>query len=804
MQTTRKRIDGLRLPAGALLGYGAVGVAAQLRVPALLGAALGVLGGHGAAVTPGDPPGIAPLTAFFAAQPWLPWAAWLLGLALLAGRGRPMDRAPAAPVPTAGGRVADLSPPPSPTKGGESAPTSPPSPTAGGESAPSRSPSLRRGGVGGVRSVVTLVTLGVLLALGAWARLNVLLPQARGLTQFPYDDEGVYAGAGQMALQGIWPYRDFFFAHPPLAALVYTPALAYHFTPWGSPTSFMLARYLSVAYSLAALAGLFALGRLLGRVGDPTPRPPPLNGEGEQPSSSPPPSGEGLGEGAVWSPQSAWIGPLLGGATAAGLWALDGRAVEINRKIMLDQPMILAAVLAVLAYFWAWRGAAAPTPHPSPEGGGELDDVVSPSRFRSGGWGVRSVVGPDRRWLALAGVLAAVSLLIKIQGMACLVALGLDLLWRLRGRGRAARAGQAQFGDILALAGGALTAALVVVGPALIVAPSPFIRMVGFFQLLRPSDGVVAPADRIANLTAVVAPGPHLLLNGPTMYLAALGFLALTAWAVGGATRSRHPPLLKREGALMSSNSPPPLGEGLGVGAAESAAAARARWRLIVIWSFLSVLLFTYSRSFYNHYYVQLVTPLCLLAGAVWLPLAAGGVHLSRTRRLLRSGWAVALLPALALLLPAWQGLSTRYDDPIFAIVGRFANDAVPPGAPVLASDEQFNFLAARPPSHTAGGYLIDSYGHMIALGLDLPNRSWGDLLDAALHGQHSDDAYAVMRRPAPQADFLARARQAALVIVHDRGKARLLPATYTATLALGPIRDTQPRYVIIAPDKGP
>jgi len=61
-----------------------------------------------------------------------------------------------------------------------------------------------------------------------------------------------------------------------------------------------------------------------------------------------------------------------------------------------------------------------------------------------------------------------------------------------------------------------------------------------------------------------------------------------------------------------------------------------------------------------------------------------------------------------------------------------------------------------------------------------------------------------VMRRPAPQADFLARARQAALVIVHDRGKARLLPATYTATLALGPIRDTQPRYVIIAPDKGP
>ncbi|MDQ2809121.1 MAG: hypothetical protein M3Z04_19795, partial [Chloroflexota bacterium] len=576
--------------------------------------------------------------------------------------------------------------------------------------------------------------------------------------------------------------------------------------------------------------------------------------------------GGGWGVRSAWA---AWIGPLLGGATAAGLWALDGRAVEINRKIMLDQPMILAAVLAVLAYFWAWRGADDLSPHPSPKAGGELDDHSShlspkaggelddlsphpspkgegeltglsphpspkaggeldrnsphpspkaggeldrnsPSLRRGGGGGVRS--SPDRRWLALAGLLAAVSLLIKIQGMACLLALGVDLLWRLGRPGRSGRAGQARWGDVAALAGGALAAAAAVVGPALIVAPSQFIRMVGFFQLLRPSDGVVAPADRIANLTAIVAPGPHLLINGPTMYLAALGFLALTAWAVARANLSPHPspkgggeldrnsPALRRGGDLSSFS--PSLGRGRGWGEG-SAAPARARWRLIVIWSFLSVLLFTYSRSFYNHYYVQLVTPLCLLGGAVWLPAATGGVR-RRARRVLRGGWALALLPALVLLIPAWQGLTTRYDDPIFAIVGRFANDAVPPGAPVLASDEQFDFLAARPPSHTSTGYLIDSYGHMIALGLDLPGRSWGDLLNAALHGQHSDDAYAIMRRPAPQADFLDRARQATLVIVHDRGKARLLPATYTATLALGLVRDTQPRYVIISPDKRP
>ncbi len=683
MQTTQRTIGPARGAAWLLLGYGALGVAAQLRGPALLGAALGVLGGAAATETPGDPPGSAPLTAFFAAQPWLPWAAWLLGLALLSGGRR------ALPLPAAAPPAAETPPAPRP---------------AGGERG-------RR-----VRAAVTVVLLAALLGVGAWARLNVLLPQARGLTQFPYDDEGVDAGAGQMLLQGILPYRDFFFAHPPLAAVVYTPALAYHFTPWGSPTSFMLARYLSVAYSLGVLVGLFALGGLFAQ-------PARAPGAAQEPAAS------------GWT---AWRTPLAAGSTAALLWALDGRAVEINRKIMLDQPMILAAVLAVLAYFWAWR---------------------------------RPDQAADRRLLALAGLLAAVSLLIKVQGLACLAALGLDLLWRLPWRRGAGAPGQARPGDLAALAGGALAAAGLVLAPPLIVAPSQFIRMAGFFQLLRPSDGVVAPADRIANLTAIVAPGPHLLLNGPTMYLAALGFLALTGWAIRTRPAADDP--------------------------------ARARRRLIVIWSFLSILLFTYSRSFYNHYYVQLVTPLCLLAGAIWLPLAPRPAQ-DRRGRGWRLAWGVALLPALALLIPTWQGLTLRYDDPIFTIVGRFAGDAVPPGTPVLTSDEQFNFMAARPPSHSATGYLIDSYGHMIALGLDLANRSWADLLTAALHGAHSDDAYAVMRRPAPQADFLARARRAALIVVHDRGKARLTPETYSTTLTLGALRDRQLRYIIVAPQKGP
>ena len=106
-------------------------------------------------------------------------------------------------------------------------------------------------------------SLLLLLLVGGYARMTELWPQSRGISQFPYDDEGVYAGAAQLAVQGILPYRDYFFAHPPMAALAYAPAMAYHFTAWGSPTSFMDARYLSVAYSLVTLVLIFLIAYLL-------------------------------------------------------------------------------------------------------------------------------------------------------------------------------------------------------------------------------------------------------------------------------------------------------------------------------------------------------------------------------------------------------------------------------------------------------------------------------------------------------------------------------------------------------------
>src|SRR5439155_22664837 len=107
---------------------------------------------------------------------------------------------------------------------------------------------------------------------------------------------------------------------------------------------------------------------------------------------------------------------------------------------------------------------------------------------------------------------------------------------------------------------------------------------------------------------------------------------------------------------------------------------------------------------------------------------------------------ALLLVIALPLVLVEWNGANSRHEDRIFEIVGRYVSNAVPPGTQVLATDVQFDFLAARPPSHNSTGYLIDSYGHMIFLGLGLNSRDWGDLVGASMRGEHSNDAYAIMQ----------------------------------------------------------
>ena len=150
-----------------------------------------------------------------------------------------------------------------------------------------------------------LAGLVAVVALALAVRLAGLWPPSTSASVAPYDDEGVYIMAAQLLRQGVWPYRDFFFAHPPLGVVSLLPAVSLAFTEWGSPLSFGLARLLMVGMGTltVALVGL-AAARL-------------------------------------------WGG--AGGIVAAGALALDPSSVANSRHIMLEAPMMLLVSAALLA-----------------------------------------------------------------------------------------------------------------------------------------------------------------------------------------------------------------------------------------------------------------------------------------------------------------------------------------------------------------------------------------------------------------------------------------------------------------------
>ncbi len=668
----------IKYAAAALIVYGAVGVAVHLRFISLLVEGVrGWLGLQSAFDAPLSMPWLDALTTHYSARPWLPWAAWLVAIGLLAWARRHTLVDTASPI--------DL--------------------TVGAEKSPIW-----------VAANARWLTLGVLLVLllvGGYARMNQLLPQSVGISQKPYDDEGVYAGASQLFLQGILPYRDYFFAHPPIAAISYAPALLYHFNEWGSPTSFITARYLSVAYSLITLVFLFFTGKRLAG--------------------------------------------LWGGAIVGLLWALDGRVVDINRKVMLDGPMVLLSCAALFLYLRV-RSSKLKTQSSKPE----------QSEIRN---------------YAFVGAVAALSALTKIAGMACLLAIVADIVWvglehrkRINGEESALPMRHRLFG----LLGGAAITGILVLGPFLLLSPSQFVRQVFFFQLLRPGDGLTDVIARIADLSATLA-------NSLTILSAALGFVALSIWIWRSNTAAPDP-------ADPQST--------IRMNAKQNPQSAIDRWRVVALWTFFSLLLFTYSRSFYGHYYIQLAAPLCLLgAGISLIPgLLRGALRNTRFTTLRVARYApLALLVIITLPLAAteWSGVTSLLENRKFELVGRYINDAVQPGTAVLTTDEQFNFLAARPPSRNATGYLVDSYGHLIYLGLGLNNRDWGDLWSDVFGGKRSNDVYSALWKPAAQADLLDRASNSPLIVIHDTGEARFTAATLAAIRAQVKVVEQQKAYTI-------
>jgi len=564
-----------------------------------------------------------------------------------------------------------------------------------------------------------LLLVAIVLAAG-WIRAATIWPQAVGMDEAPYDDEGVYALSAQLLAEGRQPYHDFFFAHPPLGPILFAPATEYRFTNWGSPTTFILLRYAALVYS-ALTAGLaFLIGWRL------------------------------------WG--------LVGGVVAGTLLAIDPQSVAwTGRHVMLESPTIFLMALAVLAYVLA-----------------------------------RELLAPPPALLILAGFFAAAAGGVKMQGLLVLAAMVIDLLLRRR------------IVPLLSLLVGAFLLWLPLWGYLFWLRDADPLGQFVWMQLLRPGDGLRGLADR----------GRQLLGDAPLLLACGLlGLFALPGLRARRSTRVRRP----RRGETMTtlelqrlptfdddfdddedstpSQRPAPVAHSrlTAIGATSRAepVTPTAGWTLLLPWLALTVLMLATTRSYYAHYSVELSLPLALLAGAI--PLAVG--------RTILAGWgprvygfalAGTLVAFCAFFGPtAWQTNMMRQPDRLYAIVGRYAGDAVAPTGSVFALDAQFPFRAARRPAREEHErFIVDGYGMLLYHGLRIETLSLRERFGKLLSPQ-GEDPYAIMWRPAPQEQLRAAMSRADLVVLDQKSDGRLTDETRRWLAARGMLVERQDRYVI-------
>ncbi len=518
--------------------------------------------------------------------------------------------------------------------------------------------------------VLLVVLLVMLLALTA---LLTQLDSAAGLSGANYD-EGVYASAARLFLRGVLPYRDYFFAHPPVAAFVFSPAMLLDSSKWGGPESFLAARQLSVDYSLISVTLVFAIGHRL----------------------------------AGW-----W------GATAAAVvWSLDPRVVGLSAQVMLDGPMVMFSFAAILAYL-AVHPALAP----------------------------RATVRRQMTLLAFAGGLAALSALTKAVGVTVLFAIALDLVWRRLGPRAEPQVPSAPLLRSVLLGAGAVSG--IVLTPFMIAAPGELLPQAVFFQFLRPRTEI-GLMDRFGALVERPAQVPILVMAG-------LGLAAVTisvAMWVALAVRRRG-----RDGHLF-------------------AGPEVAGWRVVLLWAAFNALVFMSTPKVLPQYQLHLLAPLALLAAGVGLiPLWLRSIPpaSSLIRRWDVPALILVLVAVAALQAPSWGRRAGAYV-PTYVTMSEYIREAVPPEARVLILDARVAFLAGREPSRGAIGYLVDPYGHLAFLGLDLVGREPAEMLLAVVRGEKHDWSSVVRSRSA-QADLLARLGDSDLVVVHKNERWRLGPS---------------------------
>lgn len=410
----------------------------------------------------------------------------------------------------------------------------------------------------------------------------------------------------------------------------------------------------------------------------------------------------------------------LWGATAASIvWSLDPRAIVSSTHIGLDGAMVTLSFGAILAYLAVHPALA---PHASPR---------------------RQMIG-----LALAGGLAALSALTKAVGVTLLIAVVVDLAWqRLRPGAEPRRRFARQFGSVLLGAGAVSSIALL---PFVLAAPGELLRHAVFFQLLRPREPYTL-MERIWTL----AERPE---HWPILVVAALGLAVLIiSIALPGTFQVKR---RERDGYRFTRP-------------------VMAGWSLVLIWAVTNALVFASTPRVEDHYRLHLLAALTLIAAGVglipmWLESAP-----SLAAQLRR--WEV---PALILVLgaivaqqaPSWIRHTAGSGVTTYGRLSNYINQTVPSEARLLVLDARVTFIAGREPNRGASGYLVDPYGHLAYLGLELDERGPAEMVLAVVRREANYWSRMVKSRSS-QVDLLARFAETDVVVVHKNELYRFGPA---------------------------
>lgn len=409
----------------------------------------------------------------------------------------------------------------------------------------------------------------------------------------------------------------------------------------------------------------------------------------------------------AWGVATTWLLFVLGrkvwnwqfGCAALLIYGLDGIGVFVGHQALLEQIRNGWGLLAI----WAFLNYL---------------EKFSPLR--------RSA----ERWLICAGACSAIAFLSKVDGVAIEIGLlgwcFLSWVFSSQKMPRKFRLNTNQklpFGKIglKLFLYFAITSFLLTL-PFLLTSGGSVVRQVFFFQLLRPPDGIT-PDQRFD--AYAINPGDF-QVGGNAQLTLLLAGLGLLCWLLKFRQLPEFAPKLQ---ALLIT---------------------------AAIWLSFQLAFFSFSGSFFVHYYLTILPVLALAGGGlIFLPslIPASWRWLSFSPALVKNlsrviAVSAALVVVVSLISAGTAQLSTLLDSGESdgpATIASYVQSVSPPQATVQTFDMLDNLLSGRklPSSGAASlSYMIDSYGSLLYTAGDVEHQSWLTLLKHVITGKERQQNY--------------------------------------------------------------